>query len=118
MLCDFIPEREAQGLENRPGRGGAGKGGLRHRKTSHRGPVTLQGGWRARVPLPGGFSRPSGQASTIPCRRRGLGGELLPVVCYEIVPKLLKQRRSSQLQQRKTQTMTAPPLNKEGRHYS
>lgn len=48
----------------------------------------------------------------------GLGGELLPVVCYEIVPKLLKQRRSSQLQQRKTQTMTAPPLNKEERHYS
>lgn len=68
--------------------------------------------------LPGGFSRPSGQASTIPYRRRGLGGELLPVVCYEIVPKLLKQRRSSQLQQRKTQTMTAPPLNKEERHYS
>lgn len=48
----------------------------------------------------------------------GLGGELLPVVCYEIVPKLLKQRRSSQLQQRKTQTMTAPPPNKEERHYS
>lgn len=39
-------------------------------------------------------------------------GELLLVVCYQIVPKLLKWR-SSQLQQQKTETMNAPPLNKE-----
>lgn len=42
-----------------------------------------------------------------------LGGELLPVVCYQIVPKLLNWRRSSQLQQQKTRTMNAPPRNKE-----
>lgn len=57
--------------------------------------------------LPGGFSRPSGQASAIPYWRRGLGGELLPVVCYEIVPKLLKQR-SSQLQTAKDPNNDCP----------
>lgn len=66
--------------------------------------------------LPGGFGRPSGQAPNHPLGgRKGLqgeGGELLPVVCYQIVPKLLKWR-SSQSQRQKTQTRNAPPLNKE-----
>lgn len=116
MLCVFIPERRKA---LRMGLGGeVQERRAKAQKDKPEGPSHLEG-WCARVPpLPGAFSRPSGQASATLCRRRGLGGELLPVVCYEIVPKLLKQRRSSQLQQRKTQTMTAPPLNKEERHYS
>lgn len=67
--------------------------------------------------LPGGFGRPSGQVPNHPLvgeegAAGGGGGELLPVVCYQIVPKLLKWR-SSQLRRQKTQTMNAPPLKKE-----
>lgn len=63
--------------------------------------------------LPGGFGRPSGLAPNHPVEgRKGLQGEggreLLPVVCYQIVPKLLKWRRSSQLQRQKTQTNECP----------
>lgn len=65
-------------------------------------------------PLPSPQPSPGGEGTS------GRGGwrELLPVVCDQIVPKLLNWRRNSRLQQQKTQTMNAPPRNKEERHYS
>lgn len=90
MLCVFIPERRKA---LRMGLGGEMQGRrTKAQKDKPEGSSHLGGGLACSrsPPLPGGFSGPSGQASTIPCRRRGLGGELLPVVCYEIVPKLLR----------------------------
>lgn len=76
---------------------------------------TLEPGWACSCSLPprGASEDPLERPPTFPWGGEGCsGGELLPVVCYQIVPKLLKWR-SSQLQQQKTRTMKAPPRNKE-----
>lgn len=94
-------------------------GGSKAQKDKPEGPShTLEGGWACSCfpPSQGASEDPLDRTPTIPWGgRKGLqgeGGELLPVVCYQIVPKLLKWR-SSQLRRQKTQTMNAPPLNKE-----
>ena len=81
-------------------------GGSKAQKDKPEGPShTLEEGWVCSCSPPSqvGFGRPSGQAPNHPLGEEGAageGGELLPVVCYQIVPKLLKWR-SSQLQQQK-----------------
>lgn len=95
-------------------------GGSKAQKDKPEGPShTLEGGgWACSCfpPSQGASEDPLDRPPSIPWEEEGAAGrgrgELLPVVCYQIVPKLLKWR-SSQLQQQKTQTMNAPPLNKE-----
>lgn len=96
MLCVFIPlrkrEREAQGLEKGVRERRRRKEGVRHRKTSQRGQVTP---WRGlgvlMLPsLPGGLLKNLWTGPHHPLGKEGTWGELLPVVCYQIVPKLLK----------------------------
>lgn len=94
-------------------------GGSKAQKDKPEGPShTLEGGWACSCfpPSQGATEDPLDRPPTIPGGEEGAaggGGELLPGVCYQIVPKLLKWRRSSQLQRQKTRTMNAPPLNKE-----
>lgn len=94
-------------------------GGSKAQKDKPEGPSHTPGlGWACPCspPSQGRLLKPLSTVPNLPLGEEGTWGggrELLPVVCYQIVPKLLNWRRSSQLQQQKTQTMNAPPRNKE-----